>query len=91
MRRSLRRLLAACLLALASPASGDPSALPPPATSAGVLAAAFREGKVVVYAATDRDVIAPLLADFSAIYPRIAVEYHDLNTRELNDRFLDEA
>lgn len=60
-------------------------------TATSVVAAANREGKVVVYAATDADIIAPLLADFSAHHPRIQVEYHDLNTREMNDRYLDEV
>jgi iron(III) transport system substrate-binding protein len=87
----LPRHALAALLALASAASGD--APPPdlPGTAAAVVAAALKEGKVVVYAATDRDVVAPLLADFAALYPRIEVEYRDLNTRELHDRFLDEV
>lgn len=46
---------------------------------------------MVVYAATDADIIAPLLADFALLYPRIAVEYHDLNTGELNARYLHEV
>ena len=39
-----------------------------------------------VDAAEDADVT---LQVHRALYPRIAVEYHDLNTRELNDRFLE--
>jgi iron(III) transport system substrate-binding protein len=46
---------------------------------------------VVVYAATDANIIAPLLADFAAVYPRIQIEYHDLNTGEMYDRYLDEV
>jgi iron(III) transport system substrate-binding protein len=60
-------------------------------TSTSIVSAANREGKVVVYAATDANIIAPLLADFAAHYPRISVEYHDLNTREMNDRYLEEV
>jgi iron(III) transport system substrate-binding protein len=62
-----------------------------PATAGSVVSAANREGKVVVYAATDANIIAPLLADFATHFPRIQVEYHDLNTREMNDRYLDEV
>lgn len=86
-------LLVAALLAAAGPAGAGP-AVPDedrPETSAAVVSAAIREGRVVVYAATDSDIIAPLLADFAALYPRIAVEYHDLNTGEMNARFLDEV
>ena len=88
-----RALLTAALLAAASPAAARPAdgRDERPETSAAVVSAALREGKVVVYAATDADIIAPLLADFALLYPRIAVEYHDLNTGELNARFLDEV
>ena len=82
---TLLAVLAPALLALAS------SAAPPQATAAGVVAAAIKEGRVVIYAATDREVIAPLLADFAELHPRVAVEYHELFTRELHDRFLEEV
>ncbi|HEY6002375.1 MAG TPA: ABC transporter substrate-binding protein, partial [Anaeromyxobacter sp.] len=89
MRRAPRRLCLLLATALAGSAAGADA--PPPATAAGVVAAALKEGKVVVYAATDQAVIAPFLADFAALHPRVVVEYHDLNTRELHDRFLDEV
>ena len=88
LRLELRFLVAAALALAAPPARSDGALI---STSAAVVSAAIKEGRVVVYAATDANVIAPLLADFSALYPRIAVEYHDLNTRELNDRFLEEV
>ena len=47
--------------------------------------------KVVIYAATDFDVIQPLIADFEAAYPNIRVEYHDMHTTEVQARFLAEA
>lgn len=81
-------LVAVALALVAAPPRADDRRLE---TASSVVAAASREGKVVVYAATDADIIAPLLADFSAHYPRIRVEYHDLNTREMNDRYLDEV
>jgi iron(III) transport system substrate-binding protein len=82
-------LLAGVLLALAAPAARAHT--PVVATSAAVVAAAIKEGRVVVYAATDADVIAPLLEDFAALHPRIVVEYHDLNTRDMNARYLEEV
>ncbi len=88
-RPSPRHLLAPALLALATAVAAEPA--PPPDTAAAVVAAALREGKVVIHAATDRAVIAPLLADFAEIYPRVVVEYHDLNTQEIHDRFLEEV
>lgn len=88
VRLHLSAALAAALALAGSTARADER---PVATSAAVVAAALKEGKVVVYAATDANIIAPLLADFGALYPRIAVEYHDLNTREMNDRYLDEV
>jgi len=45
---------------------------------------------MVLYAATDRQVVEPLVADFQALHPDIRVEYHDLNSGELHDRFLSE-
>ncbi|HET7825801.1 MAG TPA: ABC transporter substrate-binding protein [Anaeromyxobacter sp.] len=86
--RHARAALAAALALAGSAAATD---APPPQTSANVVAAALQEGKVVVYAATDVDVVAPLLADFAALYPRIHVEYLDLNTAEIQERFLDEV
>ena len=47
-------------------------------------------GTMVLYAATDRQVVEPLLEDFEAAHPGIKVEYHDLNSGELYDRFLAE-
>lgn len=46
---------------------------------------------MVLYAATDSQVVAPLIADFEALHPDIRVIYHDLNSGELYDRFLREV
>ncbi|HEY6098444.1 MAG TPA: ABC transporter substrate-binding protein [Anaeromyxobacter sp.] len=89
--RNARLAAALVLAASGAGAAAAPDDAPRPQTSASVVAAALQEGKVVVYAATDRDVIAPLLADFAALYPRIRVEYLDLNTAEIHERFLDEV
>jgi len=47
-------------------------------------------GMVVLYAATDLQVVDPLIKDFELAYPDIKVRYHDLNSGELYDRFLNE-
>ena len=47
-------------------------------------------GTVVIYAAADLQVVAPLIVDFEKAHPEIKVVYHDLQSTALNDRFLDE-
>jgi len=57
----------------------------------GLLATLGAEaGTVVLYAATDRQVVDPLIRDFEAAHPEIKVDYHDLNSGELYERFLHE-
>lgn len=57
---------------------------------AGMVRAAEDEGRLVIYATTDADIVSPLLADFKSMYPRIGVEYEDLTSTELYHRFLAE-
>lgn len=45
---------------------------------------------MVLYAATDRQVVQPLIADFEALHPDVKVVYYDLNSIELHERFLSE-
>jgi iron(III) transport system substrate-binding protein len=52
---------------------------------------AIQEGKVVVYGATDQKAVAPLIKDFETIYPGVKVEYHDMNSSELYNRFISES
>lgn len=61
-----------------------------PADYAAVVMAAEDEGELVIYAATDASVAAPLIADFRTMYPRIEVTYEDLNTTVLYHRFVAE-
>jgi len=56
-----------------------------------MVAAARAEGRVVVYAATDLSSTGPLVRDFEALYPGIKVEYRELNSAELYNRFLAEV
>ena len=62
-----------------------------PANYAGIAAAAAKEGKLILYSATDAKAANPLVKDFEAIYPGIKVEYNDLNSTELYNRFISEA
>jgi iron(III) transport system substrate-binding protein len=48
--------------------------------------AARREGQVVVWAAFDREAVAPVVADFEALHPGVRVDYQDMNTAELYER-----
>ncbi|HJW12272.1 MAG TPA: ABC transporter substrate-binding protein, partial [Albitalea sp.] len=48
-----------------------------PANYADTIAAAKKEGKVVIYSTTDTASANPLIKDFQALYPGISVEYND--------------
>jgi len=62
-----------------------------PASYAAIVAAARNEGKVVVYSTTDVSVVAALIRDFELLYPGVRVDYNDLNSAELNNRYLAET
>ena len=62
-----------------------------PAEYAQTLAAAKKEGKVVIYSALDTKAAQPLIKDFNALYPDIKVEYNDMNSTELYNRFIAEV
>jgi iron(III) transport system substrate-binding protein len=62
-----------------------------PADYAKVVEAATKEGKVVIYSTTDSVAAGPLIKDFEALYPGVKVEYSDLNSTELYNRFIAEA
>ena len=82
----------AALTALAA-ASGVALAQVPagyPADYAQVVAAAKKEGKVVIYSALDTKAAQPLIKDFNALYPDIKVEYNDMNSTEMYNRFIAE-
>jgi len=63
----------------------------PIATAAPVVSAAEKEGKVVIYSTTDSVAAAPLLKDFGALHPKITVEYNDMNSTEVYNRFVSEV
>ncbi|HIJ80565.1 MAG TPA: ABC transporter substrate-binding protein [Desulfuromonadales bacterium] len=71
--------------AIAAPPAGYP------AEYQKIIDAAKKEGKVVIYATTDTKAAEPIVKDFEALYPGIKVEYNDLNSTELYNRFISEA
>ncbi len=61
------------------------------AESQGAIAAAQKEGKLIIYSSTDSASVEPLLQDFKSLYPFLQVEYNDLNTTEMYNRFIAES
>jgi iron(III) transport system substrate-binding protein len=62
-----------------------------PATYQKLIDGAKKEGKLVIYGATDSKAAQPLIKDFNALYPGIVVEYNDMNSTEVYNRFISEA
>jgi iron(III) transport system substrate-binding protein len=89
MSRSVRWALAGLLLALSG--ADARAAAAAPATAPEVVAAAEKEGKLVIYSTTDSASAGALLKDFAALHPSIQVEYDDLNSTEVYNRFVSEA
>jgi iron(III) transport system substrate-binding protein len=55
-----------------------------------VIDAAKREHKLIVYSTTDMSLVRPLVKDFESLYG-IKVEYNDMNSTELYNRFISES
>jgi len=89
MPRTRRWSLLAAVLCLASPAAR--AAEGQPATARDVVAGAEKEGKLSIYSTTDSASAGPLLKDFGALYPKISLEYNDMNSTEVYNRFVSEA
>src|SRR5438105_14926565 len=62
-----------------------------PADYAQTIAAANKEGKVVIYSALDTKAAQPQIKDFNAVYPDIKVEYNDMNSTEMYNRYIAEV
>jgi len=62
-----------------------------PASYSETIAAARREGKVVVYSTTDLSAASPLNRAFEATYPGVKVEYREMDSAILHRRVLAEA
>ncbi|MBQ5939205.1 MULTISPECIES: ABC transporter substrate-binding protein [unclassified Massilia] len=61
-----------------------------PAAYQQIVDGARKEGKLVVYGATDSKAAQPLIKDFNVLYPGITVEYNDMNSTEVYNRFISE-
>jgi iron(III) transport system substrate-binding protein len=83
-----RLALLAAIFATAAAAQSVPQGYP--ADYAQTIAAANKEGKVVIYSALDTKAAKPLIEDFNKVYPNIKVEYNDMNSTELYNRFIAE-
>ena len=62
-----------------------------PAEYQKIIDGAKKEGKVVIYSATDSKAAAFLIKDFNVLYPGISVEYNDMNSTEVYNRFISEV
>jgi iron(III) transport system substrate-binding protein len=62
-----------------------------PSDYGGVVSQARHEGKVVLYAAADQSAVAGLIRDFELLYPSVQVEYRELNSDDLYNRFIGEV
>ena len=89
------RALVSTAIALSSGGIGHGAAAAPPdgypSTYGSVISAARDEGKVVVYSTTDLSAVAALIRDFELLYPGVKVDYNDLNSSELHNRYLSET
>jgi iron(III) transport system substrate-binding protein len=87
----LLRVAVAAAVAVAIPVFAQTVPAGYPADYAQTIAAAKKEGKVVVYSALDTKAAQPLIKDFNALYPDIKVEYNDMNSTEMYNRFIAEV
>ncbi|WP_395489257.1 ABC transporter substrate-binding protein [Cedecea davisae] len=81
-------LIASTVLLSTSALSAVPQGYP--AEYQKIIDAATKEGKVVLYSTTDTKTAAPLIQGFEAAYPGIKVEYNDMNSTELYNRYISE-
>src|ERR1700741_1959064 len=84
-RPPMRRIFLPALVAAFASAVAHAQSVPAgyPADYAQVVAAAKKEGKVVIYSALDTKAAQPLVKDFNALFPNIKGEYNDMNSTEL--------
>ncbi len=87
----MKKIFAASVAALAAGlAFGQTPPAGYPADYSQTIANANKEGKVVIYSALDTKAAQPLIRDFNALYPNVKVEYNDMNSTELYNRFIAE-
>jgi iron(III) transport system substrate-binding protein len=88
VKQSLKPILAALALAPAFALAQVPAGYP--ASYQSTIDAAKKEGKVVIYSTTDTAAATPLINDFKSMYPGVQVEYNDMNSTEVYNRFISE-
>ncbi len=86
--RAIRTTVAVLVACAAHLASAQGAAVE---TDPATVAAGTREGRVVVYSTTDSAAAQALLKEFRARYPGIEIEYDDMNSTEVYNRFVSEA
>jgi len=86
------RLAAACATALSLFAGAAFAQVPAgyPDDYQKVIDAAKKEGKLTIYSTTDTKAAGPIVKGFEAMYPGIKVEYNDMNSTELYNRYISE-
>lgn len=82
-QRSLLAGLVASVLGVAAPAFAQ--------SAADLVTAAQKEGKLVIYGVTDNEQANHLIREFRVQYPAIQVEYSNMSTTELYNRFISET
>jgi iron(III) transport system substrate-binding protein len=85
------RLCLAWLLVVAIDVSAAGTPRGYPRSYADVVAAARREGTVVVYSTTDREEVRGALDAFRKRYPFLKVDYHELESPRLYERVIAES
>jgi iron(III) transport system substrate-binding protein len=89
MVRRIAASVAFALFGLAAQAQGFPENYP--AEYKATVAAAEKEGRVVVYSNTEQFAVNPVLEAFQAAFPKIKLDYVELKSSELYNRFVSEA
>ncbi len=87
--KSAKLLIAATIASIAFNVSAQTPA-GYPADYSKIVDAAKKEGKVVIYSATDTKAVEPLIKDFKSMYPEVQVEYNDMNSTEVYNRYISE-
>jgi len=88
--KAARPYALAAIVALLGSHAGAQAPAGYPASYPETVAAAKKEGKVVIYSTTDTAAANFLIKDFQALYPGISVEYNDMNSTEVYNRFISE-
>jgi iron(III) transport system substrate-binding protein len=86
------RLAVACAAAFSLAAANALAQTPAgyPSDYQKIIDGAKKEGTVVIYSTTDTKTAEPVIKGFETAYPGVKVEYNDMNSTELYNRFISE-